>query len=446
MFAKWQAITLWRRVLLGLGLGLVLGLLLRYVLPIPVFAVPGSEVKREIPGADYIGQYWIYPIGQAFVRLIKMLIVPLVFTTLVSGVTAMGDPKRLGSLGLKTLGLYIATTFFAVALGLGMGTVIQPGSGVDYQSAATESTIAIEAKMETTSQSASLVQRLIEIIPENPALAFAEGQILPIIFFSIALGVGILLAGEIADPVRSFFDAASEVVLKLTTLIMELAPIGVAALMAWVMSTKGIGVLSSLLRLTAALYASCLLQIVLIYGLVMIRGSLGLPLKRFFKGIADAQGIAFSTASSSATLPVSISCAETHLGVKKSVAGSVLPLGATINMDGTAIYLGLVALFAAQACGVTMTFDKYVMVALLATFASIGAAGIPSAGLLLAASVIEVVGIPADQSVMVIAFIFPFDRLLDMMRTMTNVTGDLAVTCAVAKWEGVLDEDAFRRE
>ena len=216
--------------------------------------------------------------------------------------------------------------------------------------------------------------------------------------------------------------------------------------MAWVMATKGIEVLNNLLWLAFALYASCILQIVFIYGGLIIKGVLRLPIKQFFRGVADAQGVAFSTASSSATLPVSISCAEKNLGVDKSVAGSVLPLGATINMDGTAIYLGLVALFAAQAAGIEMAMETYFLVALTATLVSVGAAGIPSAGLLLAATVLEVVGVSPEQALLVIAFIFPFDRLLDMMRTTTNVTGDIAVACAVAKWEGELDEEIFRTE
>ena len=171
-----------------------------------------------------------------------------------------------------------------------------------------------------------------------------------------------------------------------------------------------------------------------------------MPAKQFFRGIADAQGVAFSTSSSSATLPVTISCAENNLGVKKSVAGSVLPLGATINMDGTAIYLGLIALFAAQAIGMQLTMSDYFNVALTATLVSIGAAGIPSAGWLLAATVLNVIGVNNEESLLVIAFIFPFDRLLDMMRTVTNVTGDVAVACTVAKWEGALDEKVFRSE
>ena len=226
---------------------------------------------------------------------------------------------------------------------------------------------------------------------------------------------------------------------------MEVAPFGVAALMAWVMSTQGIDVLTNLGWLAFSLYLACFIQIIVVYGGLIVGLLLRMPLVSFFRGVADAQGVAFSTASSSGTLPVTINCAEKNLGVNKSVASSVLPLGATINMDGTAIYLGLIALFAAQAAGMSLSLTQYVMVALTATLVSIGAAGIPSAGLLLAATVLNVIGISGSEALLVIAFIYPFDRLLDMMRTVTNVTGDIAVACTVAKWEGQLDEDAFRR-
>ncbi|MEO1524083.1 MAG: dicarboxylate/amino acid:cation symporter [Planctomycetota bacterium] len=444
MIQSWQSIALWKRVFIGLAIGALVGGLLRYAIPLPEFDDPKVE-GGKVSGAQYIGQYWIYPFGQAFVRLIKMLIIPLVVTTLVSGVAALGDPKRLGSLGMRTLSLYFLTTLFAVTLGLIAGTILRPGVGVDYESATGDAAEVVEEKL-VAGQSKKLVDRLLAIIPDNPLAALASGDILPTIFFAMMIGVGILLAGEAAASVKALFDSAAEVMMRLTTFIMELSPFGVAALIAWVICTKGLGVLSGLLLLTVALYGSCFLQIVLVYGLMLVRGLMKLPLRPFFSGVADAQGIAFSTASSSATLPMSISCAESKLGVEKSIAGSVLPLGATINMDGTAIYLGLVALFAAQACGLPVTLDKYVMVALLATLVSIGAAGIPSAGLLLAATVIEVVGATPEQSVMVIAFIFPFDRILDMMRTMTNVTGDLAVACTVAKWENALDETVFRAE
>lgn len=409
-----------------------------------------DEIKMAIEEpygrAVQFGVTWFKPFGDLFVRLIKMLIIPLIATTLVAGVTAMGDPKKLGSLGAKTMALYLATTFFAVSLGLIVGTVLKPGTGIDFEAAGKGSVDAVEGKITAAKDSGSVVDRLLEIVPANPVQSLAEGDVLPTIFFAIMIGVGILLAGKIADPVKNFFEAAAEVVMKVTVLIMEMAPYGVLALMAWVMATRGVEVLTNLLWLSLALYLACILQIIFIYGGLIVRGILRLPMVQFFKGVADAQGVAFSTASSSATLPMTISCAEKNLGVEKSVAGSVLPLGATINMDGTAIYLGLIALFAAQALNIELTASQYIMVALTATLVSIGAAGIPSAGLLLAATVLDVIDVSPDQAILIIAFIFPFDRLLDMMRTVTNVTGDIAVACTVAKWEGELDEKVFRTE
>jgi Na+/H+-dicarboxylate symporter len=443
MFKRWQAITLWKRVLIGLIIGLAVGLSLRYGMPETV--LDGETVSGRQRAEDF-GNTWFKPLGDAFVRLIKMLIVPLIATTLVAGVTAMGDPKRLGSLGVRTISLYLLTTLFAVSLGLIMGTIIKPGVGVEYGVASTNDLEAVKGEMKSAEAAGGLVERMLNIIPANPVEALANGDVLPTIFFSILIGVGILMLGPAGDPLKQFFDSASEVVMKITMLIMELAPYGVLALMAWVMSTKGVEVLTNLLWLAVALYAACFLQIVFVYGGLIIQVILRLPAKQFFRGIADAQGVAFSTASSSATLPVTISCAEKNLGVEKSVAGSVLPLGATINMDGTAIYLGLIALFGSQAAGFDLTMTQYMMVAIMATLVSIGAAGIPSAGLLLAATVLEVVGISEEQSLLVIAFIFPFDRLLDMMRTLTNISGDIAVACAVAKWEGQLDEEVFRTE
>ncbi|NNC38233.1 MAG: dicarboxylate/amino acid:cation symporter [Acidimicrobiales bacterium] len=432
MLKSWRALTLWKRVFIGLALGVLVGLGLHYGL--------GAE-----KGAD-IAEAWFQPFGQAFVNLIKMLVVPLIATTLVSGVVAMGDPKRLGSLGIRTIGMYLMTTFFAVWLGLLVGTIFQPGAGMG------EVVMGAQASVDTVTDKLSaagsakkgFADYLVGIIPTNPISALANGDVLGIIVFSIFVGVGILLVGEKAKPVADFFDAASEVVMKITMLIMDLAPYGVLALMAWVMGVNGLGILASMGKLAVALYLACILQIILIYGGLIIRVILKLPFGRFIYGIADAIGVAYSTASSNATLPVTISCAEHNLGVDKSVAGSVLPMGATINMDGTAIYLGIVALFAAQALGIDMTAGQYVMVALTATLTSIGAAGIPSAGLLLAASVLSVIGVTDVQSTLIIAFIFPFDRLLDMMRTVTNVSGDVAVACTVAKFEGELDEEVFR--
>ena len=438
MLKAWQEISLWKRVLIGLFFGLVIGVVLHYGFP----AVDGTE-EVSFSGPKFATD-WIYPIGNAFYRLIKMLVIPLIATTLVAGITAMGDPKKLGSLGVRTLAMYLLTTFFAVSLGLFFGTLIQPGAGVEYAAAGIEDIKNIEGKIDTAEQAGSAVDRLLEIIPTNPIQALADGKVLPTIFFAILIGIGILLCGAAGKPVKDFFDSAAEVVMRVTMLVMELAPLGVMALMAWVLATKGFGVIANMGKLAFALYLCCFLQIVIVYAGIIVKGILRLPLMPFIRGVADAQSVAFSTSSSSATLPATISCAENKLGVDKSVAGSVLPLGATINMDGTAIYLGLIALFASQAIGIPMTATDYFNVALTATLVSIGAAGIPSAGLLLAATVLGVIDVSEQDSLLVIAFIFPFDRLLDMMRTVTNVTGDLAVACTVAKWDGMLDEEIYK--
>ncbi len=431
----WTKITLWKRVMAGLALGLLVGLALRYGMG------PGASAA--------FGDAWLKPFGDAFVNLIKMLVVPLIFVTLVSGVTAMGDPSKLGGLGAKTIGLYLVTTFFAVALGLVMGTLIQPGIGVDLSSASADVMADVGQRIEAGSSAveAGFLTKLFEVIPSNIVRAMATGDtgiVLQIIFFALVFGVSCLLAGEAAKPVAAVIESAADVMLKMTVLVMELAPVGVFFLMAWVMATRGLGVLDNLGLLAIALYVACFLHMFLIHGLVIIRGLCGLPMVRFFRGIRDAQAVAFSTSSSAGTLPVTINNVVENLGVKKSVAASVLPVGATINMDGTAIYLGLVALFSAQAIGIEMTPVMYFSVAMAATLTSIGAAAIPSAGLLLAAAVLSVIGVTDEQSLLVIAFIFPFDRLLDMMRTVTNVTGDAAVATVVAKWEGELDEEIFR--
>ncbi len=426
---SWFKIDLWKRVMLGLVLGVAVGLGLRYGM--------GAGAAGDFAGT------WIKPWGDLFLRLIKMLIVPLIFTTLVSGVIAMGDPKRLGSLGGRAIGLYLGTTAIAVTIGLIMGTIFQPGKGLSAETFAGADTAVVEQKKAAADAAGGLGERLLEIVPLNPIEALASGDILPIIFFAILFGVGILMAGPVAKTVGNWFDGAAEAMIKVTIIVMETAPFGVFALIAYQMAEHGLGVLQNLGTLAIALYLACALHILITYGGI-IKGLLGLPFRRFMSGITDAQAIAYSTASSSATLPVTITCAEENLGVDKAVAGSVLPLGATINMDGTAIYIGLVALFGAQALGIDMTLGMYVLVAVMACLVSIGAAGIPSAGLLLSVAALQQIGINEAQALLIVGFIFPFDRILDMMRTLTNVTGDAAVATAVAKWEGELDEEVFR--
>ncbi|MFW5661451.1 MAG: dicarboxylate/amino acid:cation symporter [Oceanicaulis sp.] len=416
----WFGIALWQRVLGALVLGVIVGL--------GATQAFGPDVT-----ADFL-ETWVKPVGDLFIRLITMLIVPLILTTLVAGVVALGDPAKLGSIGVKTIILYFATTFFANIIGIIFGLAFRPGEGVDLGGA---------DAVPVSTQSESLVDRLLAIVPDNPVAALADGDVLAVIFFAVLLGIGILMAGKAGKMVGDLFTQASDVVLKVTHIVMEVAPFGVFALVSFTVAEQGLEALRAIAVLIAAVYAGLFTHAVLVYGGI-IRFVLNLPVMSFVRGMMDAIAVAFSTASSSATLPVTIANASENLGVKRSIAGSVLPLGATINMDGTALYLGILALFTAQAFGYDLTFTNYVLIAFTAAIASIGAAGIPSAGLFLLAIVLQTFGVPPEQIAIVVGFILPVDRIMDMARTALNVTGDATVATVVAKWEGELDEDLFR--
>lgn len=409
MLKAWFATKLWKRIFGALVAGVAVGLIWG----------DGAESIR-----------WI---GDVFVRLIRMLVVPLIFTTLVAGVVAMGDPKRLGSIGARALALYLGTTAAAIVIGLAIGAVLQPGAGVDLSG----------AQMRDLGPTMSLSERMFSIIPTNPIAALAEGNILAIIVFAIMVGTGIVLCGDKAKILGEAFEAASEVMLKITFLVMELAPFGVFALIAWVAGTQGVATLANILVLAVAVYIGCIIHIIVVHGGI-IRFIANLPVMPFFRGAVDPQLVAYSTSSSAATLPVTIAAAEENLGVGTPVASSVLPLGATVNMDGTALYVGIVALFAAQAFGIPLTMTDYLIIALTTTLVSIGTASVPSASLFLLAAVLEAIGVSGMQTAIVVGFILPFDRILDMMRTTVNVTGDLAVATTVAKYEGELDEAEYR--
>lgn len=408
----WFGITLWKRILGMLVLGIIFGVL-------------AGETATSID--------WL---GDMFIRLIRMIVVPLVFVTLVSGVVAMGDPRRLGSLGAKTLGLYMGTTAVAIFIGLTMAAIVEPGLGIDLAG--------VVPNQDVGQSTSTLEERLLGIIPINPIAALANANMLAIIFFALLLGAGILLTGEKAKPLASVFEAGSEVMLRITHLVMEVAPFGVFALIAGVVGTGGIEKLFTVVPLATAFLIACVLHVLITHGFIM-RFILKLPAIRFFQGVRGPQLVAFSTSTSSGTLPVTIAAAEDNLGVKPPVASSVLPLGATINMDGSGIYVGILAVFSAQVFGIPLGLAEYVLIAFAATLVSIGTAAVPSASLFLLAAVLGVLDIDPAQTAIIVGFVFPFDRPLDMIRTVVNVTGDLSVSTAVAKWEGEFDEETFRR-
>ncbi len=405
---RWFEIVLWKRILGALILGGIVGYFI------------GDQAES------------IKWIGDIFVRLIRMLIVPLVFVTLVSGVTAIQEPKRLGTIGGRAIVLYLGTTAAAIVVGLIMAIILQPGVGIDLAGATPN----------PVGEPIPLSERLVAIIPENPFAAFADGNILAIIFFAVMTGVGITLGGEQTKPLGTVFDAGSELMLRITAMVMEVAPFGVFALVAWVMGTVGPATFINVFLLAVGVYVGCFIHMALVQA-GMVKVLARLPMRRFFQGVREPQLVAYSTSSSSATLPASLSAADNNLGIKPPVASSVLPLGATINMDGTALYVAMISVFAAQAFGIPLDLFDYLVIGVTTVLVSVGTASVPSASLFLMAAVLESIGMQPAQIAMVVGFILPFDRILDMMRTVTNVTGDLAVATTVAHWEGEIDRDVF---
>lgn len=395
---------LWKKIILGLILGVIVG----------------SVAKEKA--------VFLKPIGDLFINAIKMLIVPLIFSSLLVGVTGMNDPKKMGRVGLKTFFLYLLTTAVAITIGLGIGTILEPGTGVDIGSV---------SSLEQT-KAVTLADTFTSLVPSNPIKAMSEGHVLQIIVFSILFGISLNFSGEKAKPVIEFFDGFAEGMYKLTAIVMEMAPYGVFALMSWVSSEYGFSVLIPLMKVVFGVYLGCLLHaFITLGGMVFLFGRAN-PVN-FFKGIVDALAVAYSTASSSGTLPITIRCARKNLGISDSISSFVLPLGATINMDGTAMYQGVAALFIAQAYGIQLEFGHYVTIILTSTLASIGSAGVPGAGLIMLTLVLNSVGLPVDG----IAIIAGVDRILDMARTTVNVTGDCAVTMIVAKSENEIDMAVF---
>ncbi len=391
--------------------------------PMPVSALGDSIVS------------WAQPVGKLFMRLIKMVIVPLVFASLLVGVASLGDVRKLGRLGGKTLGLYMLTTAIAVTIGLVVAHVFQPGSFIaeaDRAALLAQFGSAAEGKTEAAAMAPSAMDNVLAIIPLNPIESLASGNMLQIIFFAVILGVALTMLGEgEGKPVVNFFDRIQNAMIVVIHMVMAIAPYGVAALVAEVVGTSGFSVLKALLVYGLVVVAGLALQATLVYG-GLVKVLARMPLLRFMKAIRPAQLIAFSTSSSSAALPVSMECAEENLGVSNSVSSFVLPLGSTVNMDGTALYQGVAAIFIAQVFQMDLSLGDQLSIVLAATMASVGAAGVPGAGMVTLAMVLTAAGIPQVG----LALILGMDRLLDMFRTAVNVTGDLAVTSVMAVSEG----------
>ena len=402
MLKTWFEIPLWQRVITALILGVLTGW---------AWGPEAESIK------------WI---GDFFIKAIKMLVVPLIFFSLVSGVAAIGDLRKLGAVGGRAMLLFVVTGQIAVWMGLGLGTLVQPGAGLD--------TSVIQKGATPEPNETTAVDMVLSIVPESPVQVMADVAVLPLIVFSMLIGIGILMAKEDGIPVQKVFDSGAVIMQKVTMIVMELTPFGVFALMAWVAGTLGLDALVSLAKLVGLNYLGCLLIIALIYG-SMIKFLARLPVRDFFRGIVDAMAVSYSTASSNATLPVTLRCAERNLGVSNSVASFVISLGATINMNGTAMYLGLATLFGAQIFGVDLSMGDYFLISILATLGAVGAAGIPGAGLIMMALVFGAVGVPLET----IAFVAGVDRIMDMMRTTTNVSGDAAVATTVAVMTGEID-------
>jgi len=432
MVRWWFAIPLWGRVFMALVAGIVLGLGLQAGLKAWGLHIGVAPDQAQAVASGWI-KTWLGPFGDLFIRLLRMIIVPLIMTTLVAGIVQLGDPKRLGTVGVKTLLLYAGMTLVAVSIGLLFGTLFQPGAGLILTDAGAGA-VAFEPL--------SISERLLAIVPQNPVEAMVKGDVLSLIFFSILFGIGIILCGPSAQPVADVFTAASEAILKVTQIVMEFAPLGVFALMAYTVASQGIEIFASVFKLIACVYLALITYMLVTYGAI-IRLWLKLPLWRFFLGMADAQAVAYSTASSSAALPVTMNCTTQKLGVPQSIAGSTLPLGAVINMDGTALYQGILACFAAQTFGYHLGVSEYAIILVTASLVSIGTASIPSASLFLMAIVMSTFGVTPEQVAMILAFILPVDRIMDMARTTINVASDAVVALAVAKTEGEFDSGIY---
>ncbi len=406
------------RILGAMALGLVVGIALN-------FTIADHEWFRAM-----VLDGLLSTVGEIFVRFLSMLVVPLVFVSLITGVSALSDPKKLGRVGGKAVSLYLFTTGLAVTLALVAAVVVQPGIGASPE---------VLVEREIAAQP-SFFQVVVDMVPRNPVQAMAEGDMLPIIVFAVLIGLSIALAGEPGKRIGHFFNDFNTVVMRLVGFVMLMAPYGVFALITVLAATTGWSTFLGVLKYVILVLVILVIHATVSYSLIL-KLLTGLSPMTFFSKMRGVIAFAFSTASSAATIPVTLKTVQQQLGVNNRVSSFTVPLGATINMDGTAIMQGIAAGFIAQYYGVDLSLGQYLMVVVMVIIASIGAAGVPGVGLVLLAGVLAQVGLPAEG----IALILGVDRLLDMTRTAVNVVGDAMVTTVVANSEGELDKAVYEK-
>ncbi|MGB1323157.1 MAG: dicarboxylate/amino acid:cation symporter [Flavobacteriaceae bacterium] len=424
-----KSLALHWKILIGMLLGLIFGF-----------------VMLQIEGGSGFTKAWIKPLGTIFVKLLKLIAVPLILASLIKGISDLKDISKFASIGVKTIIIYVTTTVIAISIGLTLVNVFNPGDGVSdatisklTETYATNSSVQGKIAEANRQQQSGPLDFVVDMIPENAFSALSNNKLmLQVIFLAIFLGISLLLIGEKrAKPLKDVFDSLNDVVLKMVDLIMLTAPYAVFALLANVVVSSGDPELLYALLFYASVVVGGLLLMVCFYLIVV-----AIVVKKnpfwFLKQISPAQLLAFSTSSSAATLPVTMERVEEHVGVDKEVSSFVLPVGATINMDGTSLYQAVAAVFIAQALNFDLTFTDQLMIVLTALLASIGSAAVPGAGMVMLVIVLESIGFPADKLAIGLALIFAVDRPLDMCRTVINVTGDATVSTVIAKLEDKL--------
>ena len=417
-----KKIGLSTQIFIALLIGALFGVVIHYW-------VPSSYIKDTV-----IVEGVLYVVGQGFIRLMQMLVVPLVFCSLICGSMAIGDTKTLGKVGVKTIGFYLVTTALAVCVALGSALLINPGLGLDMDAVQ-------KGTVSSTTEATSLVDTLLNIIPKNPVQSMANGDMLPIIVFALFVGIMLAKLGTRGSVVANFFSQFNDVMMEMTMAIMKIAPIGVFCLIARTFATVGFSAFAPMLKYMGNVTLALAIQCLIVYQILLFVFTRLNPFK-FIKKFLPVMGFAFSTATSNATIPMSIDTLSKKMGVSKQISSFTIPLGATINMDGTSIMQGVAVVFIAQAYGIPLTMGNLATVVVTATLASIGTAGVPSVGLVTLAMVLNSVGLPTEG----IALIMGIDRILDMIRTAVNITGDAVCTTIVCHQEGSLNREVFNRD